>query len=81
MGVTEDLVGEKITGFTVAQTLSKNGVRQSTAAAYLRPYRNNKNLHVVLNATVQKVHLAGKTAVGVTFKMVRKYILSDYYIF
>lgn len=75
------MVGDKITGFTVAQTLSKNGVRQSTAAAYLRPYRNKKNLHVLLNATVTTVLLKNKKTYGVKYVKVRKYILSDYYFF
>ncbi|XP_014604941.1 PREDICTED: glucose dehydrogenase [FAD, quinone]-like [Polistes canadensis] len=66
-GVSEDLVGEKITGFTVAQTLSKDGVRQSTAAAYLRPYRNKKNLHVLLNATVTTVLTRSKKAYAVKY--------------
>lgn len=66
-GVSEDLVGDKITGFTVAQTLSKDGVRQSTAAAYLRPYRHKKNLHVALNSTVIKVLTKGKRVTGVKY--------------
>lgn len=67
LGTTEDMVGEKITGFTVAQTLSKNGVRQSTASAYLRPVRNRKNLHVVLEAQATKVLTRKNTAYGVQF--------------
>lgn len=79
LGVSEDLVGDQITGFTVAQTLSKNGVRQSTAAAYLRPYRNKKNLQVILNATVTTVLLRRKKAYGVKYVKVKKYFLSDYH--
>ncbi|KAK2575514.1 hypothetical protein KPH14_011235 [Odynerus spinipes] len=66
-GVSEDLVGDKITGFTVAQTLSKDGVRESTAAAYLRPYRNKKNLHIALDATVTTVLTRGNRAYGVKY--------------
>ncbi|KAI4495581.1 hypothetical protein M0802_008593 [Mischocyttarus mexicanus] len=76
-GVSEDLVGEKITGFTVAQTLSKDGVRQSTAAAYLRPYRDRKNLHILLNATVNSVLIRNKKAYGVKYNLVRKKNLSS----
>nr|ARK19937.1 glucose dehydrogenase [Ampulex compressa] len=66
-GVSEDLVGKKITGFTVAQTLSVNGVRQSTAAAYLRPIRDRPNLDIALSAQVTTVILAGKKATGVRY--------------
>nr|XP_012231050.1 PREDICTED: glucose dehydrogenase [FAD, quinone]-like [Linepithema humile] len=55
LGSTEDMVGEKITGFTVAQTISRNGVRLSASRAYLWPHRNRKNLHVAINATVMKI--------------------------
>lgn len=69
------MVGPNITGFTVAQTISKNGVRLSAARAFLWPHRNRKNLHVVLNATVTKInvkktlHSKVKTE-GITFTMV-----------
>ncbi|KAG5319132.1 DHGL dehydrogenase, partial [Acromyrmex heyeri] len=73
LGVSEDLVGQNITGFTVAQTISRNGVRLSAARAYLWPNRNRKNLHVALNAIVTKVNtmksLSKVKAVGITFIM------------
>ncbi|EZA60260.1 hypothetical protein DMN91_010530 [Ooceraea biroi] len=56
LGTTADLVGPKITGFTVAQTISKNGVRLSTPRAFLWPVRHRKNLHIALNATATKVN-------------------------
>lgn len=55
LGVSEDLVGANITGFTVAQTISKSGVRASSARSFLWPVRNRKNLHVALNATATKI--------------------------
>ncbi|XP_047355281.1 glucose dehydrogenase [FAD, quinone]-like [Vespa velutina] len=67
LGVTEDLVGDQITGFTVAQTLSKDGVRQSTAAAYLRPNKYKNKVKVLLNATVTKVLLKNKKVYGVKY--------------
>lgn len=74
LGVTEDLVGQNITGFTVAQTISRNGVRLSAARAYLWPHRNRQNLHVALNATVTKVNtkkiFSKVKAKGITFIMV-----------
>lgn len=54
-GVTEDMVGPNLTGFTIAQTISKDGVRLSAARAFLWPHRNRKNLHVALNAMATKV--------------------------
>ncbi|TGZ54850.1 Uncharacterized protein DBV15_01942 [Temnothorax longispinosus] len=73
LGTTEDLVGENIKGFTVAQTISNNGVRLSTARAFLWPHRNRKNLHVALNAMATKVNtkkiLSKVKADGITFIM------------
>ncbi|XP_015585224.1 glucose dehydrogenase [FAD, quinone] [Cephus cinctus] len=66
-GVTEDLVGDKITGFTVAQTNSKDGVRVSSAAAFLRPHKNRTNLHTALYATATKILFEKKRAVGVEY--------------
>ncbi|XP_072748068.1 glucose dehydrogenase [FAD, quinone] isoform X2 [Anoplolepis gracilipes] len=56
LGVTEDFVGPNPIGFTVAQTISKNGVRLSSPRAYLWPHRNRPNLHIALNATATKVN-------------------------
>ncbi|XP_025407871.1 glucose dehydrogenase [FAD, quinone] isoform X2 [Sipha flava] len=50
-----DLNGALHTGFMIAQTMSKNGSRYSSARAFLRPARNRPNLHVMLNATVTRV--------------------------
>ncbi|XP_046737984.1 glucose dehydrogenase [FAD, quinone] [Diprion similis] len=63
-----DLNGRSHTGFTIAQTTSRNGSRLSTARAFLRPARNRRNLHIMLNTTVTKVLLdANKRAIGVEF--------------
>lgn len=74
LGVTEDLVGEKITGFTIAQTISRNGVRLSAPRAFLWPNRNRKNLHVALNAIATKINTIkvdkNVKAKGITFVMV-----------
>ena len=75
-GVTEDLVGDKITGFTVAQTISKNGVRTTAVRSYITPVADRKNLHVAINATVTKVNIVnnivGKRATGVKVLLVRR---------
>ncbi|XP_067007795.2 glucose dehydrogenase [FAD, quinone] [Anabrus simplex] len=53
--VNPDLNGAQITGFTVAQTTSRNGSRVSSAKAFLRPAANRENLHILLNATATKI--------------------------
>lgn len=64
-GVSEDLSGDRINGFTVAQTISRNGVRLSSARAFITPFENRSNLHVIVNATVTKVRTLNKRATGV----------------
>lgn len=85
LGITEDLVGPNITGFTVAQTISRNGVRLSASRAFLWPNRNRPNLHIALNATATKIQTrrvnSKVTASGLSFTMVRffpRFILRDY---
>ncbi|EFN81338.1 Glucose dehydrogenase [acceptor] [Harpegnathos saltator] len=72
-GITNDMVGEKITGFTIAQTISKGGVRLSSSRAFLWPNRDRKNLQVLVNATATKIHtkMVGKQvkASGITVVM------------
>ncbi|XP_050464030.1 glucose dehydrogenase [FAD, quinone]-like isoform X1 [Cataglyphis hispanica] len=65
--ISEDLNGDQFTGFSVAQTNSKNGVRVSTAAAFLRPIRHRRNLNIALNATATKIIVENQKAVGVQF--------------
>lgn len=59
--------GANQTGFMVAQMTSKNGIRYSTARAFLRPAVERPNLHILLNSTVTKVLLnpSSKVANGV----------------
>jgi len=68
--ISEDLNGDQFTGFTVAQTTSKNGVRVSSASAFLRPIRLRRNLHISLNATATKIIIENDKAVGVQFYQV-----------
>ncbi|KZC06464.1 Glucose dehydrogenase [acceptor] [Dufourea novaeangliae] len=65
--ITEDLNGDRPTGFTVAQMMNKNGVRQSAASAFLRPFRYRRNLQIALNATVTKIIIENMKAVGVQY--------------
>lgn len=66
-GVSEDLNGDVITGMTVAQTMNLNGVRKSSASAYLRIARNRENLHVSLNSMGTRVLIKNDSAVGVEY--------------
>lgn len=75
-GVIEDLAGPKLTGFTVAQTISENGVRQSSVRSFITPVAHRPNLHVAVNATVTKVTTFGKKATGVEMLLNgKKYIV------
>nr|XP_033205998.1 glucose dehydrogenase [FAD, quinone]-like isoform X2 [Bombus vancouverensis nearcticus] len=65
--MTEDINGDQIIGFTTAQTMSKNGVRQSSSTAFLQPIRSRRNLQVVLNATATKIIVENRKAVGVQY--------------
>lgn len=63
----QDLNAGNTTGFMIAQMTSKNGVRASSARAFIRPVRDRPNLHILLNTTVTKVllHPMTKSAHGV----------------
>ncbi|XP_043485307.1 glucose dehydrogenase [FAD, quinone]-like [Leptopilina heterotoma] len=65
---TGDLNGRNHTGFMIAQTNSLQGSRFSSARAFVRPARNRKNFHVMLNSTVTKIIFDNnKKAVAVEF--------------
>lgn len=51
----------------IAQMTAKNGIRMSSARAFLRPAQDRPNLHILLNSTVSKVliHPKSKNAQGV----------------
>lgn len=69
------MVGANIRGFTVAQTMSVNGVRQSTASAFLRPIRNRANLDIVLNATATRILINNqKRVTGVEYLLVSTFV-------
>lgn len=62
----QDLNSYNSTGFMIAQSNHKNGVRMSTSRAYLRPAIDRPNLHIILNTTVAKVLIGqNKVAQGV----------------
>jgi choline dehydrogenase len=66
--ISDDLNGEVGEGFGAFDMTVKNGVRWSTAKAYLRPAMSRPNLRVVTHALAQKVLHEGKRAVGVAYE-------------
>lgn len=62
---TADYNGKQQEGFGPMHMTVKNGVRWSTANAYLRPAMKRPNLTVMTHALVHKVLLDGKRATGV----------------
>lgn len=50
-----DLNGELHEGFSITQTTNRNGIRHSTARAFLRPVANRTNLHIMLKTTAARV--------------------------
>lgn len=65
---TADYNGAQQEGFGPMHMTIKNGVRWSTANAYLRPAMKRSNLTVVTHALVHKVLFQGKKAVGVRYE-------------
>ncbi len=65
---TEDYNGRQQEGFGAMHMTVKNGVRWSTANAYLKPALNRPNLTVVTAAMTRKLLLEGNKAVGVEFE-------------
>ncbi|MCP3689048.1 MAG: choline dehydrogenase [Gammaproteobacteria bacterium] len=64
---TEDYNGHQQEGFGAMHMTVKNGIRWSTANAYLRPALKRPNLKVMTGALTQRLVLEGKKAVGVEF--------------
>jgi choline dehydrogenase len=64
---TEDYNGRQQEGFGPMHMTVKNGVRWSTANAYLKPALQRSNLKVITGALSQRILLDGKRASGVEF--------------
>ena len=64
-----DVNGERQTGFTKPPGTLRDGLRCSTAKAYLRPASSRSNLHISFNSHVEKVIINGTNlqAEGVLF--------------
>ena len=65
---TADFNGFQQEGFGPMHMTVRDGVRDSTARAYLHPAMRRSNLDVVSHAKVQRIIVEGKTAVGVEFQ-------------
>ncbi|XP_018335607.1 glucose dehydrogenase [FAD, quinone] [Agrilus planipennis] len=65
----KDLCGRNQTGFMITQTTNMNGVRQSSAHAYIRPVHRRPNLHILYNSTVTRLLIDNdtKSAYGVQY--------------
>lgn len=64
---TDDCNGFMQEGFGAMHMTVKNGVRCSTANAYLRPAMDRPNLTVITKAMTRHVILKGKRAVGIAY--------------
>jgi len=62
---TADFNGVQQEGFGKRQSTQKNGMRESTATAFLDPVRSRKNLSIVTKAIVDRVTFMGRRATGV----------------
>ncbi|TXR53482.1 choline dehydrogenase [Reinekea thalattae] len=71
---TDDYNAAQQEGFGPMHMTVKNGVRWSTANAYLKPAMKRKNLTVVTHALVHKVLIENKKAVGVRYEVKGKLI-------
>ena len=66
--VTADYNGYQQEGFGPMHMTVKNGVRWSTANAYLKPARQRPNLQVQTRVLISRVLLEGRRAVGVEYQ-------------
>ena len=63
----DDFNGAAQEGAGYYQNTMRNGVRSSTAAAYLKPARRRGNLHVVSDALATRILFDGRRASGVEY--------------
>lgn len=61
----DDFNGPEQEGVGYFQLTMRNGLRCSSATAYLRPARRRPNLKIVTNALTRRILLSGKRAIGV----------------
>jgi choline dehydrogenase len=68
-GATEDYNGYRQEGFGRMHMTVKDGVRWSTANAYLKPARSRPNLTVVTKAMTERIMMDGRRAVGIRYSV------------
>ncbi len=66
--VSSDLNGERQEGFGALDMTVRDGVRASTANAYLRPSMKRPNLKIVTHALATRIAFDGRRAVGVHYR-------------
>ena len=66
--LTDDFNGARTDGFGMPDFTIRNGRRNSTADAYLRPALARPNLKVITGALAERVLIEGNRAVGVAFR-------------
>jgi choline dehydrogenase len=65
--ISADFNGERQEGFGPLDMTVRNGVRESTANAYLRPAMKRPNLDVFTHALATRVAFEGRRAVGIRY--------------
>ena len=73
-GISNDYNGARQEGFGPMHMTVKDGVRWSTANAYLRPALSRSNLKLVTRARSRKILLDQKTAIGIEYQIGDKVI-------
>ncbi|WP_085908366.1 choline dehydrogenase [Kiloniella majae] len=68
-GPTEDYNGYRQEGFGPMHMTVKDGVRWSTANAYLKPVIKRPNLKVISNALTKRIIMDGKKATGIEIEV------------
>ena len=68
-GATDDYNGFRQEGFGPMHMTVANGVRASTAQAYLAPVKSRSNLEIMTHAVVQDIQLDGRVATGVNLEV------------
>ena len=63
----DDPNGKDSEGAGICHLNVRDGLRQSTSVAFLRPALERQNLHLITNARVKNVTLDGNRATGVTY--------------
>ena len=65
---TDDFNGSSQKGVGYYQFMNRHGKRSSSAYAFISPEKNNKNLQVNLNTTVEKIIIEKNKAIGVEYR-------------